>query len=76
MESHIALLRFFWRVNKSIHEVTRTEKQLTRKHCGTVEEANAYMHSDAFAANATGVEIDPKSLLAQYRSGSAATILR
>ena len=37
--------------------------------CGTVEEANAYMHSDAFAANATGVEIDPESLLAQYRSG-------
>jgi catechol 2,3-dioxygenase-like lactoylglutathione lyase family enzyme len=37
--------------------------------CGTVEEANAYMHSDAFAANPAGVEIDPESLLAQYRSG-------
>ena len=37
--------------------------------CGTVEEANAYMQSDAFAANPAGVEIDPESLLAQYRSG-------
>ena len=27
------------------------------------------MHSDAFAANPAGVEIDPESLLAQYRSG-------
>jgi catechol 2,3-dioxygenase-like lactoylglutathione lyase family enzyme len=35
----------------------------------TVEEANAYMRSDAFAANPAGVEIDPESLLAQYRSG-------
>ena len=35
----------------------------------TVEEANAYMRSDAFAANPFGVEIDPESLLAQYRSG-------
>src|SRR5882762_3953918 len=37
--------------------------------CGTVEEANAYMQTDAFAANPAGVEIDPESLLAQYRSG-------
>ena len=37
--------------------------------CGTVAEANAYMHSDAFAANPAGVEIDPESLLAKYRSG-------
>ncbi len=37
--------------------------------CGTVEEANAYMQSDAFAANPAGVEIDAESLLAQYRSG-------
>lgn len=33
------------------------------------EEANTYMHSDAFAANPAGVEIDPENLLAQYRSG-------
>jgi hypothetical protein len=37
--------------------------------CGTVEEANAYMRTDAFAANPAGVEIDPESLLAQFRSG-------
>lgn len=37
--------------------------------CCTVEEANAYMLSDAFAANPIGVEIDPEALLAQYRSG-------
>lgn len=37
--------------------------------CGTVEQANAYMHSDAFAANPAGVEIDPERLLEQYRSG-------
>ena len=35
----------------------------------TVEEANAYMQTDAFAANPSGVEINPESLLAQYRSG-------
>ncbi|HWQ31676.1 MAG TPA: VOC family protein [Blastocatellia bacterium] len=35
----------------------------------TVEEANAYMLSDAFAANPIGVEVDPDDLLAQYRSG-------
>jgi len=26
-------------------------------------------HSDAFAANPVGVEINPEALLAQYRSG-------
>ena len=44
--------------------------------CGSVEQANAYMHSDAFAANPAGVEIDPDSLLAQYRSGVPAELLR
>lgn len=43
--------------------------------CGTVEQANAYMHSDAFAANPAGVEIDADSLLAQYRSGVPAELL-
>ena len=38
--------------------------------CATVEEASAYMLSDAFAANPVGVEIDPDALLAQYRSGT------
>ncbi|HET9530759.1 MAG TPA: VOC family protein [Blastocatellia bacterium] len=37
--------------------------------CCTVEEANAYMLSEAFAANPIGVAIDPEALLAQYRSG-------
>jgi catechol-2,3-dioxygenase len=37
--------------------------------CCSVEEANAYMVSDTFAANPIGVVIDPESLLAQYRSG-------
>ena len=35
----------------------------------SVEEANAYMQTDAFAENPAGVEIDPEALLAQYRSG-------
>lgn len=37
--------------------------------CADAEEANAFMHSEAFAANPVGVEIDPDDLLAQYRSG-------
>jgi Glyoxalase/Bleomycin resistance protein/Dioxygenase superfamily len=35
----------------------------------SVEEANAYMQTDAFAENPAGVEIDPEVLLAQYRGG-------
>lgn len=35
----------------------------------TVEEANAFMRSEAFAANPIGVTIDPEALLAQYRGG-------
>jgi catechol-2,3-dioxygenase len=38
--------------------------------CCTSEEANAFMLSDAFAANPVGVEIDPEALLAQYRGGA------
>jgi catechol-2,3-dioxygenase len=38
--------------------------------CATVEEANAYMLSDAFAANPVGVAIDPEAMLAQYRNGT------
>lgn len=37
--------------------------------CANAEEAHTYMHSEAFAANPVGVEIDPDVLLAQYRSG-------
>lgn len=45
--------------------------------CGSVEEANAYMASEVFAANPVGVAIDPEQLLARYRTGvDAATLLR
>ena len=37
--------------------------------CASAEEGNAYMLSDAFAANPIGVGIDPEALLAKYRSG-------
>jgi catechol-2,3-dioxygenase len=37
--------------------------------CCTLEEANAFMLSDAFASNPIGVELDPEWLLAKYRSG-------
>lgn len=37
--------------------------------CLNAEEANAYMNSEAFAANPVGVEVSFDSLLAQYRGG-------
>jgi catechol-2,3-dioxygenase len=37
--------------------------------CGTAEQANAYMASEAFAANPIGVRCDPDQLLARYRAG-------
>ena len=37
--------------------------------CANAAEAYTFMHSDAFAANPVGVDIDPEVLLAQYRSG-------
>lgn len=37
--------------------------------CCSVEEANAYMRSEAFAANPVGNKIDPEALLSQYRNG-------
>ena len=43
--------------------------------CADAAEANTFMHSDAFAANPVGVEIDPEALLAQYRGGVAAATL-
>src|SRR5258707_7058037 len=33
---------------------------------GTVEEANAYMRTDAFAANPAGAQIEPEVLLGQF----------
>ena len=38
-------------------------------------QAHAFMHSDAFAANPVGVEIDADALLAQYRNGVAVETL-
>src|SRR6476620_11979868 len=37
--------------------------------CANADEANTFMHSDAFAANPVGVDIDPDALLMQYRNG-------
>lgn len=37
--------------------------------CANAAEAHEFMHSDAFAANPIGVEIDADALLAQYRDG-------
>ena len=44
--------------------------------CANAEEAHAFMHSQAFAANPVGVEIDPDVLLMRYRNGvSVETLL-
>lgn len=37
--------------------------------CCSLEDATAYMHTDAFAANPVGVAIDPDALLSRYKSG-------
>ncbi len=37
--------------------------------CGSVEQANAYMSSEACAANPVGVRFDPDVLLTRYESG-------
>ena len=37
--------------------------------CANADEAHEFMHSDAFAVNPIGVEIDPDALLIQYRNG-------
>jgi len=36
----------------------------------SAEQANRYMHSDAFAANPIGVPFDPEEVLAQFRAGA------
>ncbi|MGV3478354.1 MAG: VOC family protein [Sphingobium sp.] len=43
--------------------------------CGTVEEANAFMSSEAFDANPIGIDYDPDQLLARYESGVSADLL-
>jgi catechol 2,3-dioxygenase-like lactoylglutathione lyase family enzyme len=37
--------------------------------CANAQEAYAYMHSEKFASNPVGVEVDFDSLLAQYKNG-------
>lgn len=39
--------------------------------CGTAEEANTFMASEAFAANPAGVSYDPDALLARWEAGEA-----
>jgi len=43
--------------------------------CANAEEAHSLMHSEKFALNPIGVEIDPDLLLLQYRSGVPAETL-
>lgn len=43
--------------------------------CGTVEEANAFMASEAFSANPIGVDYDPDLLLEQFENGVDVNIL-
>lgn len=42
---------------------------------GTVQEATAFMESEAFAANPIGVEYDPEALLARLEAGTPADAL-
>ncbi len=37
----------------------------------TVDEANAFMHSDVFAANPIGVVFDPDDLVARRKAGES-----
>src|SRR6185437_16722585 len=43
--------------------------------CANAEEAHTFMHSEGFATNPVGVEVDFGSLLAQYRNGATPDIL-
>lgn len=43
--------------------------------CCTVEEANAFMASEAFGANPIGIDYDPEQLLARYESGVSVDVL-
>ena len=39
--------------------------------CANADEAHAFMHSDAFAANPVGVDYEADALLARYRNGAS-----
>jgi len=43
--------------------------------CANAEEAHAFMHSEGFATNPAGVDIDADALLAQYRNGASESSL-
>ena len=43
---------------------------LVQEGFSTIEEGNAYMHSEAFATNPIGVQFDPDVLVEHYRSGA------
>jgi catechol-2,3-dioxygenase len=43
--------------------------------CPDAAAAQAFMHSDAFAANPTGVDFDADALLARYRNGASESSL-
>ena len=43
--------------------------------CGTVEEANAFMASEAFSTNPIGIDYDPDLLLEQFESGVGVDVL-
>ena len=43
--------------------------------CANAEEAHAFMHTEAFAANPVGVAVDFDSLLERYKSGVPAELL-
>jgi len=40
--------------------------------CRNANEAHTFMHSEIFAANPVGVDIDADALLARYRNGAPA----
>ena len=68
-------IRPYWRIHHGITlsmyhrdpDGNRMEFQVDC--CADAAEARAYMHSDAFAANPIGVEIDLDALLSKYRGG-------
>lgn len=43
--------------------------------CGTVDDANAFMKSEAFSANPIGVDWNPDDYLARYEDGVSADVL-
>ena len=65
----------YWRVHHGLtlsmyyQDPDRNRMEFQVDCCANAEEAHVFMHSDAFAANPIGVEIDPDALLEKYKSG-------